>query len=209
MIFASGLARVALAGVITALATPAFAHHPMGGTTPSSLMEGLLSGLGHPVIGLDHFAFIVGVGIACAMLARGFIPLLAFITATLGGSAIHLMGVDLPVAEIAIAASVLLIGAGIAGGALRSAAVASALFAIAGVFHGYAYGEAIIGAEPTALSAYLAGFAAIQFAVAFAAMKFAGFALRADTKVAGGMIAGIGVALVFAQAQPLLLALIA
>ncbi|NEO88017.1 MAG: hydantoin utilization protein A, partial [Spirulina sp. SIO3F2] len=28
------------------LATPAFAHHPFGGTTPASFMEGILSGLG-------------------------------------------------------------------------------------------------------------------------------------------------------------------
>jgi hypothetical protein len=44
-------------------AAPAAAHHAMGGRTPSTFMEGFLSGLAHPVIGLDHLAFLVAIGI--------------------------------------------------------------------------------------------------------------------------------------------------
>nr|MDJ0600449.1 HupE/UreJ family protein [Crocosphaera sp.] len=44
------------------LAQPATAHHPFGGQTPSNFFEGFLSGLGHPIIGLDHFAFILASG---------------------------------------------------------------------------------------------------------------------------------------------------
>jgi urease accessory protein len=40
--------------VVCLLAEPAFAHHPMGGLTPATFADGLLSGLGHPVIGLDQ-----------------------------------------------------------------------------------------------------------------------------------------------------------
>jgi urease accessory protein len=40
------------------------------------------------------------------------------------------------------------------------------LFVAAGIFHGYAYGESIIGAETTPLVAYMAGFACIQYSVA-------------------------------------------
>ena len=54
-----------------ALITPAFAHHPMGGATPSTFTEGLLSGLGHPIIGLDHLAFVIGVGLMALMLPAG------------------------------------------------------------------------------------------------------------------------------------------
>jgi len=39
------------------------------------------------------------------------------------------------------------------------------LLAGAGIFHGYAYGEAIIGAEQAVLGSYLVGFALIQYAV--------------------------------------------
>src|SRR5262249_57584778 len=59
------LSRAAILSIPFSLATvPAFAHHMMGGRTPSTFMEGLLSGLGHPVIGLDHLAFLLAVGVA-------------------------------------------------------------------------------------------------------------------------------------------------
>lgn len=53
-------------GVLAWLAEPAFAHHLMGVRTPASFAEGILSGLGHPVIGLDHFAAVVAVGCLAA-----------------------------------------------------------------------------------------------------------------------------------------------
>ena len=39
------------------------------------------------------------------------------------------------------------------------------LFALFGVYHGYAYGEAIVGAEQTPLLSYLLGFAVTQYAI--------------------------------------------
>ena len=52
-------------------ANNAFAHHIMGGRTPATFGEGMLSGLGHPVIGLDHFAAVVAVGCIAAMHSAG------------------------------------------------------------------------------------------------------------------------------------------
>ena len=43
-------------------AEPALAHHVMGGRMPATFGQGFLSGLGHPVIGLDHLAAVVAVG---------------------------------------------------------------------------------------------------------------------------------------------------
>ena len=40
---------------------PALAHHALGGRIPSNFFEGFLSGLAHPVIGLDHLAFVVAI----------------------------------------------------------------------------------------------------------------------------------------------------
>ena len=52
------LSKALVIGFLTVLsASPAAAHHPMGGTPPSTFVEGLLSGFGHPVIGPDHLAF--------------------------------------------------------------------------------------------------------------------------------------------------------
>ena len=43
--------------------------------------------------------------------------------------------------------------------------IISGLAALAGIFHGHAYGEGIFGAEPTPLVAYLIGFTIIQLAI--------------------------------------------
>ncbi len=53
---------IALVALSVVAAGPALAHHPMGGVTPATFADGLLSGLGHPVIGLDHFAAVIAVG---------------------------------------------------------------------------------------------------------------------------------------------------
>src|ERR1044071_6160591 len=42
----------------------ASAHHVMGGKMPTTFAEGFLSGLGHPVIGPDHLAFLLAIGVA-------------------------------------------------------------------------------------------------------------------------------------------------
>jgi len=51
----NGLAGLAVAAMT---ATPAFAHHPLGGGTPETFVHGVLSGIGHPMLGIDHFAFL-------------------------------------------------------------------------------------------------------------------------------------------------------
>lgn len=182
--------------------SPALAHHPLGGATPATFTEGLLSGIGHPIIGLDHLAFVVGVGLIALMLGRRFTLPLAFVGATIAGVAIHLASINLPAVETVIALSVLLIGVLVVSGTKLPTLLFAALFATAGLFHGFAYGEAIFGAETTPLLAYFLGFAAIQYAIAigvgYVIQGFADLTERAmtNTRIAGGMVAGIG--LVFA-----------
>lgn len=188
--------------------TPAFAHHPMGGATPSTFTEGLLSGIGHPIIGLDHLAFVIGVGLIALMLGRRFTAPLAFIGATLAGVAVHLAAISLPAVETVIALSVLLIGALVVSGAKLPLLASIALFATAGLFHGFAYGEAIFGAETTPLLAYLLGFAAIQYVIAigvgYAVQGFADLTERAltNTRIAGGVVAGVGLVFVVEKLMP-------
>lgn len=50
------------------ITAPALAHHPFGGTTPSTWIQGFLSGMGHPVIGPDHFVFTIVVGLLATRL---------------------------------------------------------------------------------------------------------------------------------------------
>jgi urease accessory protein len=192
-----------------ALAGPAQAHHAMGGDTPFTLVQGLISGFAHPVIGVDHLAFILGVGAASAFLAKRFLTPLVFVGATLAGCALQLQGVTLPLAEVAIAASVVAIGVSILSGAVLPSAFYVALFGVAGLFHGWAYGGSIVGAEATPLTAYLIGFASIQAVIAIASMM----ATRAlwqsagavPLRIAGGAIAGFGLAFVVENVESLIM----
>ena len=74
-----------------AVSLPAVAHHPMGGATPITLLEGLLSGFGHPIIGFDHLLFIFAVGIACYFFGQRITTIAAFLTGTFGGALLHLL----------------------------------------------------------------------------------------------------------------------
>ena len=179
----------------------ALAHHVMGGQLPQTFGEGLLSGVGHPVIGVDHFAFVVAVGIAAALAGRLWALTLSFVAGTLAGCLVHLAGVTLPVAELVIAATVLLLGAIIATNRELPALMLAVLFAGAGVFHGWAYGESIFGAEQTPLIAYLTGFTLVQLVVAVLAglvtrwVIASDAARRMEVRLAGAVVAGIGLVL--------------
>src|SRR5437763_3365781 len=67
---------------------PAAAHHVMGGKMPASLAEGLLSGLGHPIIGLDHLAAVVAVGCVAAAHRAGALLAVGFVAAMMLGAAV-------------------------------------------------------------------------------------------------------------------------
>ncbi len=181
------------------ISQPAWAHHAIGGTTPTNFFEGFLSGLAHPIIGLDHFAFVVAIGLLSALIRGGLTLPIAFILATLAGTGLHLQGFDLPIAEAVVALSVLAIGGILAFRQALPPLLGAILVAIAGLFHGYAYGESIVGAEMTPLVAYLTGFALIQLLVAIGVFA-GGRVLRAQAKsqspfqMAGFTIVGIGLA---------------
>ena len=154
------LLALALAGL--AAATPALAHHPMGGMIPATFTQGLLSGLAHPVIGLDHLAALVGVGLVASRFARGLTLPAFWMVAMAAGVGLHLMSASLPYAEILVALSVVSIGIAATVRTTLPYALIAGLFAAGGAVHGYALGESIIGAEATPLVAYLVGLVAVQ-----------------------------------------------
>lgn len=185
---------------LVSMAPQALAHHASGGKIPSNFFEGFLSGLAHPVIGLDHFAFVVAIGLLAAGQNQGiFIPG-GFVLAALVGTTIHLLGFDLPAAEIVIALSVITFGGMLVMPSKPNKIVLTLLAAITGIFHGYAYGEAIVGAQMTPLVAYLLGFTMIQYIVAMVAQAIGNaFIQRTGNKplsimrFAGFVICAIGV----------------
>ena len=177
--------EVLTAGLLTLLLAsgPALAHHPMGGKLPGTLAEGLLSGFGHPIIGLDHLAAVVAVGCLSALHQGGVRLILGYVVAMTFGVALHLQGTTVPSAEALVALSVVALGAVMVWSRPMAIAIALVLFVATGLLHGYVLGEAIIGAERTPLLAYFAGLAAVQTLIAAAAL----FAVRlfADPAVRG------------------------
>jgi urease accessory protein len=161
---------VAVAAAIAALPFPASAHHFMDAGLPQTFAQGFLSGLAHPVIGLDHAAFIVGAGFFLALVERGMWGVLALIGGSLLGAALHLLGFGLPWGEVGVALSVILIGGLVMARRRIEISRLSAGLALAGVLHGYAYAETIFGAEAAPLAAYLIGFSLVQLGIAVAAM---------------------------------------
>lgn len=179
--------------------SPVLAHHATGEKIPSNFLEGLTSGLAHPVIGSDHFALIVSVGLLAAISRQGIKIPLAFVLAATAGAGLHLMQIALPAAEFLITGSVLLFGIFLARKDRPNSWVLTGLAAIVGLFHGYAYGESIFGAEMPPLIAYLAGFTVIQLVVAIAAFLIGRVIQKKATgqpslslRFAGFVICGVG-----------------
>ncbi len=187
------------------LATPASAHHAMGGATPSNGWEGLLSGLAHPVIGLDHLAFVLAAGLIAALHRRGAVIPIAFVAASLIGTGVHGLAWNLPAPQLVISLSVLLFGALLIA-RRQSLQLSVGLAAAAGVFHGYAYGESIVGAESTPLAAYLLGLALVQLAIGLSTQSLFHVAARRTPDMgsltlrwAGIVICGVGLAYLTTQ----------
>ena len=197
--FGSVGALTGAVALLVASAGGALAHHPMGGKMPSTFMEGLLSGLGHPVIGPDHLAFIVAIGIAAALMPAGIGLIAAFISSSTLGVLLHATALSLPIAEQVIAASVIVAGGMLALGHGARQPLWLTLAAAAGLFHGYAFGEAVVGAERGVIGAYLFGLAIIASIIAGAVMVFTrqvlviGDARAGHLRNAGVMVACIGV----------------
>jgi urease accessory protein len=164
-----------MAGIIVALtallaADPALAHHAMGGAMPTDFSQGLLSGLGHPLIALDHLAAIIAVGCLAAMQPKGAVLVAGYVIATVAGAAAHIGEATVPNAEIFVALSVVSLGLIVFRKQPLRRDLMFALFAAAGLINGYALGETIAGAQRTPILAYFIGLAAIQIAIALAIM---------------------------------------
>ncbi len=182
-------------------AASALAHHPLGGATPATFAEGFLSGIGHPILGFDHLAFVIAVGLIAASLPARLAALLplAYLGAMAAGLLLHVAGVMLPAAEWVISISVVILGFLVARGRGLALTTLGGLFAVAGLFHGFAFAEAIIGAEQTPIVAYVISLAGTQYLIAlgafFVARMLGSGSIESSpvgVRVAGGVIAGVG-----------------
>ena len=145
---------------------PALAHVDAG------TAGGFLSGLGHPVSGLDHVLAMVAVGIWGVQLGRPAIWLLPVVFPLLmafGGFA-GLVGWQLPAIEVGIALSAVVLGGLILGQARLPLAVAILIVAFFAVFHGHAHGTEMADGDSALLYS-------IGFVIATGLLHAAGIAL--------------------------------
>jgi urease accessory protein len=188
------------------MASPAFAHHAMSGKMPANFFQGFISGIAHPLIGPDHLAFIVSVGLLAAIKRQGISIPIAFVLAAMLGTGFHLTEIAFPGVELFVSGSILLFGILLVMKNLPHTIVIATIAAISGIFHGYAYGESIFGAEITPLLAYLIGFSSIQLAISLSAFWIGKNIIRqgvaeSSSKFdrAGWVICGVGLAFFLSQ----------
>ncbi len=103
---------------------------------------GFLSGVRHPISGLDHVLAMIAVGLWGAQLGAPAIWVLpvAFPMVMALGGMMGLLGIPLPGIEYGIAASMILLGAAVMFELRPPIAVAAALVAFFAIFHGHAHG---------------------------------------------------------------------
>ena len=184
--------RALVALSLTAVASRALAHVETGQAA------GFLSGLAHPVSGLDHVLAMVAVGLWGAQLgapAIWILPVTFPLVMALGGL-LGLLGVPLPGVELGIAASAILLGAAVMTERRLPLYAAAALVGFFAIFHGHAHGTEL----PPGQSGLLYS---LGFVVATGCLHAIGIAIgsvhrwpagRVALRIAGG---GVGLARVF------------
>lgn len=182
--------------ILLCIAAPAFAHpgHDLPGA-------GLIAGLLHPLLGLDHLLAMIVVGIWAAQLggrAIWAVPCSFVALMALGGFA-AMQGYAPPHIEAGIAASLLVLGVLVALHRHLPTSGAMALVSVFALFHGAAHGQELPQlANP--------GLYAIGFVITTASLHVAGIALGLASRhsagtlarVAGALTAAAGFAFAFA-----------
>ena len=131
----AGCGFLAVLAVIL-LPAMAFAHQETGSIT------GIVSGLKHPVSGMDHVLAMISVGLWGAQLGAPAVWMLpvAFPMVMAFGGMLGLMGIALPGIEIGIAVSALVLGAMILTESRPPLWFSAALVGFFAIFHGHAHG---------------------------------------------------------------------
>ena len=179
--------RAALLGLALAPAV-ALAHDETGQAA------GFLSGLSHPVSGLDHVLAMIAVGLWGVVLGPPAIWVLpvAFPLVMAVGGLMGLLGVPVPGVEIGIAVSAIVRGVMVLAEVRPAIWVAAAIVAFFAIFHGHAHGREL----PAGTSALLYS---LGFVVATGLLHAVGIVLGVAHRWAAGRqavrVAGGGVAL--------------
>jgi len=176
--------------LVAAWHVSAFAHTVIDEDPPMTFAEGFMQGVGHPVISLYHLAAMIGIGILVGIAARGIVPVLAFGLAAIAGVAIQLSPYDIPADGAFVALTTMVIGVLILLRQPLSPKVASIVFAVAGLVHGYSLGSVLVGADTVSIVAYVSGLLVAQTALGVASCAITLGATKWPAQRTALMIAG-------------------
>lgn len=154
----------------------ALSHHPLNGSIMQNFNDGFLSGIGHPVLGLDHLMFILGVGFISYFSKKFFNYSFSFITGTFLGMFSLIYGLYLPFYDIII--SVALICLGYLLLPKKQYNYKGLIFSFFGIFHGWAYGSILLDSPSInlkVLSGYSIGLLLTQLSIIFFGYQFLKF----------------------------------
>ena len=172
------MSRLALSLLAYLLAAaPAHAHTGIGGTC------GIIQGLAHPIGGADHVLVMIAVGLLAARLggrALWAVPL-SFLAMIAVGGAFGMAGVGLPLVELGIALSVIVLGLAVVASPRLPIVAAMALAGFFALFHGHAHGAEM----PDMVSGWAYG---IGFVLATASLHAAGIGLGRAIGKAGAAL---------------------
>jgi urease accessory protein len=177
--------------LLVASVVPAMAH-------PGHTDQSLYAGLTHPFMGVDHVMAMLCVGVWSALAggARMWAWPLAFVCAMIGGGLLGFAGVEIPLVEQSIAASLVVIGLLLAFAIRAPTAFGLAVVATFAVFHGHAHGAEVGAAS---FVPYLAGFtiatAALHVTGIGIALGLMGMFNSIPVRAVGAATAVVGVAL--------------
>ena len=185
---------------------PAFAHHPMGGALPQNFLNGILSGIAHPIIGFDHLAFILTFGIIASYFKNKVILPLYFITFSLIGTILSVNFLVVPFSELIISLSIIIAGLTSLYDKKINIYFPIILASGGGFFHGYAFGQSVVGIEASPLIAYLIGIALIGFVLIFGSSflitKY--YYLTLKPRFVGAIFTGVGVTYLIENVEALI-----
>lgn len=183
--------KLLMAAGLLLTATTSAAHTGHGAHAES----GFLSGLLHPMLGLDHLLAMAAIGfwsVRQSNTMKQVTPLFV-IGGMILGAGIAWGGLSLPGVETGISLSVILAGILIATMAKLPTAVGGSLVAAFMVFHGFAHGTEMPAG--VTLAAYLAGFSIATLGLTFVGRGLGGVMMRTDGRfgrVLGGLVAATG-----------------
>lgn len=172
-----------IAMISFALTQPALAHEQAG------VAGGLVSGLLHPVTGIDHLIAMVAVGIWGAQLgapAIWILPITFPLVMAVGG-VLGVLHVPLPVPELMIAVSAVILGVAVAARLRLPFPAAALVVAVFAIFHGHAHGAEL----PRAANALAYG---VGFVTATGLLHLCGIMIGTLTRWPAGerIIQGLG-----------------